>query len=639
MKIAQTFAIAMAIALVACVSHAGLFDAIKSVANEAANVADGATKVSDAATKAPDSVAPQTSSDDQARAEFARRRKQEAEAREARIKSQTKRQNCANGVVRNGVVGVRQDNDIQTDSEQPLKEIDRFLNEELAKDFETTFPHRNRAEILEAVVAYVRERDRTLGVVGMCRSGAPDAGFRDVNGGVVGIGLFLQERRRDSDYAKKISRAWVEYAKSWLALRKAIVPMNEFLNGDFKRRLRDLDKKSLEVDDKYTAHYLAKNAGSAFARCVQELNKSFDPQWSVFMNRQNGDGGLDIIIWEKEEGSAEKGYATWNGNQEDGKGWSFNPVLWLNPSVVDQQTVTEVIAVWKKKFDEWMKPKEERVNALRNAADKDERDFVAFIKQLGEKSNGSTNAFVGVEVYKGVRLGMTERDFHKIESSGCSDAQFCGKNLRYPSAKKNTIVPSGGSIPVIDVYLGGLDLSRSIDEARKNFIVTRVEFVIKNAAQEPGISAIEKQFADRFEGKARIEKTIRKMPRGVSAAAEQDPKVQKASARVAKYRRKAKEYMLTNTTPPEKFMVEFKAAEAEVDAALAPYSIVEKYPVIRMGLAGQVVELTQPNLTQDIQVTAIYEEAESQLATLRLELEEKARKSAAENAKKAALDF
>ena len=90
MKITRTFAIAMAVALVACVSHAGLFDAIKSVANEAANVADGLNKVSDAVTKAPEAVSsqPQTSPDELARAEHARRQKQGQEAREARIKVQ-----------------------------------------------------------------------------------------------------------------------------------------------------------------------------------------------------------------------------------------------------------------------------------------------------------------------------------------------------------------------------------------------------------------------------------------------------------------------------------------------------------------------------------------------------------------------
>lgn len=90
MKIVQVCFVAMAVALVACVSHAGLFDAIKSVANEAANVADGLNKASDAVTKAPDAVSsqPQTSPDEQARTEHARRQKQCQEAREARIKSQ-----------------------------------------------------------------------------------------------------------------------------------------------------------------------------------------------------------------------------------------------------------------------------------------------------------------------------------------------------------------------------------------------------------------------------------------------------------------------------------------------------------------------------------------------------------------------
>ena len=358
MKNTRTSAIAMAIALVAGVSHAGLFDAIKSVANEAANVADGLNKVSDAVTKAPEAVSSQTqtSPDEQARAEFARRRKQETEAREARIKSQTKQQNGGSRVVRNGVVAVRQDN--QTCAEQPLKEIDRFLNEELAKEIDIVYPHRNRDRILSSLIAYLKSRDASLGAVRMCGSTQKaDAGFRDAKGAIVGGGLCLDDfyrgNDREAENVRKIVQDWVAQARIRLALSKATAPMNEFLNGDFKKKLQDFDKEILKIDSEYAAKYLNKNDGE-FARLALELNKKFDPQFAVF-NPNNVLFGVDpdIAFWTKEK-DREEGYATWNGNGNAADGWSIIPegLLWLNPSITDPQIITDGIAAWKQKFEE-----------------------------------------------------------------------------------------------------------------------------------------------------------------------------------------------------------------------------------------------------------------------------------------------
>lgn len=357
MKITRTFAIAMAIALVACVSHAGLFDAIKSVANEAANVADGVTKVSDAATKTPEAVSSQTqtSPDEQARAEFARRRKQEAEAREARIKSQTKQQNGGSRVVRNGVVAVRQDN--QTCAEQPLKEIDRFLNEELAKEIDIVYPHRNRDRILSSLIAYLKSRDASLGAVRMCGgTQKADAGFRDAKGAIVGGGLCLDDfyrgNDREAENVRKIVQNWLSEVRARLAISKAAAPMNEFLNGDFKKKLQDFDREILKIDSEYAARFLNKN-DSEFARLALEFNKKFDPQFSLFNpNNVLFDVDPDIAFWTKEK-DRDKGYATWNGNGSTADGWSIIPEgLWLNPSITDPQIITDGIVAWKKKFEE-----------------------------------------------------------------------------------------------------------------------------------------------------------------------------------------------------------------------------------------------------------------------------------------------
>ena len=396
MKIAQTFAIAMTVALVACVSHAGLFDAIKSVANEAANVADEMNKVSDAVRNVPEAVSPQTSGN-QASTEFARRRKQATEAREARISAQAKQRNGGNGVGRNGVVAVRQDN--QTCAEQPLKEIDRFLNEELAKEIDIVYPHRNRDRILSSLIAYLKSRDASLGAVRMCGgTQKADAGFRDAKGAIVGGGLCLDDfyrgNDREAENVRKIVQDWVAQARIRLALSKATAPMNEFLNGDFKKKLQDFDKEILKIDSEYAAKYLNKNDGE-FARLALELNKKFDPQFAVF-NPNNVLFGVDpdIAFWTKEK-EREEGYATWNGNGNAADGWSIIPEgLWLNPSVTDPQIITDGIAAWKQKFEEHV---ESQIAAARVEAEERRQAKIRAEKARKEKQAKTAAALASWE--------------------------------------------------------------------------------------------------------------------------------------------------------------------------------------------------------------------------------------------------
>ena len=183
-----------------------------------------------------------------------------------------------------------------------------------------------------------------------------DAGFRDAKGAIVGGGLCLDDfyrgNDREAENVRKIVQDWVAQARIRLALSKATVPMNEFLNGDFKKKLQDFDKEILKIDSEYAAKYLNKNDGE-FARLALELNKKFDPQFAVF-NPNNVLFGVDpdIAFWTKEK-DREEGYATWNGNGNAADGWSIIPEgLWLNPSITDPQIITDGIAAWKQKFEE-----------------------------------------------------------------------------------------------------------------------------------------------------------------------------------------------------------------------------------------------------------------------------------------------
>ena len=221
-----------------------------------------------------------------------------------------------------------------------------------------------------------------------------------------------------------------------------------------------------------------------------------------------------------------------------------------------------------------------------------EQELTAFAQQVGEKASGDNNPFVGVEVYKGIRLGMTEREFHKIEKRCCDSSVYGAQEFNYPSVKRNVISKDKGAIDVIYVYLGGLDFERNLelqhlDEDRQNFLVTRVTFLIRGAAANPGITEIENQFAKRFGEGVKIDRSERML----SMQDCPDPRVQR------------------------------------------------KYPVIKLSHKGQKVVLTQPDLTKDVEVTAIYEVAEEELRRLRSSNEEKAKKEGAEKAKKEALDF
>lgn len=221
-----------------------------------------------------------------------------------------------------------------------------------------------------------------------------------------------------------------------------------------------------------------------------------------------------------------------------------------------------------------------------------EQNLVTFVQQIGQKASGDNNPFVGVEVYKGIRLGMTEREFHKIEKGHCDSSIHDAERFNYPSVKGKVISKDKGAIGVIYVYLGGLDFEKNLnlqhlDEDRQNFLVTRVSFKIMDAAKNPGIEEIENQFAKRFGEGVKIDRSTRTL----SAQDCPDPRVQR------------------------------------------------KYPVVKLSHKGQTVVLTQPDLTKDVEVTAIYEVAEEELRKLRSSYEEKAKKEDAEKAKKEALDF
>ena len=212
-----------------------------------------------------------------------------------------------------------------------------------------------------------------------------------------------------------------------------------------------------------------------------------------------------------------------------------------------------------------------------------EKSLITFIEQIGQKASGDNGAFVGVEVYKGIRLGMSEREFHKIVKGTCRDTY----EFKYPSAKVNRIDKNKGSIGDIYVYLGGLDFEKNLytqnlDENRQNFLVTRVKFCIRGAAENPGIAEIENQFAKRFGEGVKIDRSTRSERNGNG---------------------------------------------------------VIEYPVIKLSRKGQAVVLTQLSRTDDVEVTAIYEVAEEELRKLRSSYEESAKKAEAENAKKEALDF
>ena len=377
MKNTRTSAIAMAIALVACVSRAGLFDAIKSVANEAANVADEAAKITASATKSTEIIS----------------------GRE-KVPSSGRPNAIPEGAHSRAVQG--RVNRIATSGDQcamPLSEIDRFLNEELAKEIDTVYPHRNRDCVLSSLIAYLKGRDASLGAVRMC-SGAQkaDAGFRDANGAIVGRGLCLDDfyrgNDREAENVRKIVRDWVAQARTRLALSKAAAPMNEFLNGDFKKKLQDFDKEILKIDSEYAAKYLNKNDGE-FARLALELNKKFDPQFAVF-NPNNVLFGVDpdIAFWTKEK-DREEGYATWNGNGNAADGWSIIPEgLWLNPSITDPQIITDGIAAWKQKFEEHV---ESQIAAARVEAEERRQAKIRAEKARKEKQAKTAAALASWE--------------------------------------------------------------------------------------------------------------------------------------------------------------------------------------------------------------------------------------------------
>lgn len=220
-----------------------------------------------------------------------------------------------------------------------------------------------------------------------------------------------------------------------------------------------------------------------------------------------------------------------------------------------------------------------------------EPELATFVQQIGQKASGDNNPFVGVEVYKGIRLGMTEREFHKIEKGHCDSSIHDAERFNYPSVKANQIVKRDKDyMNVITVFLGGLDFEKNLnlqhlDEDRQNFLVTRVRFDIRGAAKIPGIKEIENKFAKRFGDGVKINYSAREMFDG--------------------------------DAPDGKRM----------------------YPVVELSKKGQKVVLTQPDMTEDVEVTAIYEVAEDELRKLRSSYEEKAKKEDEEKAKKEALDF